>query len=84
MMKRTRKTKKRKINNVEVPCVISPIIKKGKMEAAASIKAECMASIEAAAGASFSSALLPNPSSGIRYVCLYVVKRFYDLSTYRP
>ena len=58
-MKRTRKTKKRKINNAEVPCVISPIIKKGKMEAAASIKAECMASIEAAAGASLAQPYSP-------------------------
>ena len=81
MMKKPKKTKKRKMtNNAEIPLDISPkataeiLIKKGKMGAAAFIKAECMASMEAAAGAS--TAQSPSSLKVIRNNLLLINNEF--------
>ena len=81
MMKKPKKTKKRKMtNNAEIPLDISPkataeiLIKKGKMGAAAFIKAECMASMEAAAGAS--TAQSPSSLKVIRNNLLLINNKF--------
>lgn len=81
MMKKPKKTKNRKMtNNAEIPLDISPkataeiLIKKGKMGAAAFIKAECMASMEAAAGAS--TAQSPSSLKVIRNNLLLINNKF--------
>ena len=81
MMKKPKKTKNRKkTNNAEIPLDISPkataeiLIKKGKMGAAAFIKAECMASMEAAAGAS--TAQSPSSLKVIRNNLLLINNKF--------
>ena len=86
MMKKPKKTKNRKMtNNAEIPLDISPkataeiLIKKGKMGAAAFIKAECMASMEAAAGAS--TAQSPSSLKVIRNNLLLINDRPYPYTT---
>ena len=83
MMKKPKKTKNRKMtNNAEIPLDISPkataeiLIKKGKMGAAAFIKAECMASMEMEAAAGASTAQSPSSLKVIRNNLLLINNKF--------